>query len=330
MGEKDRHGRRPLGLAASVALVLGMVAGMSMTAAPAQARELGEKTTARWSGALRGSSLTAVNAAYWSQYAGSMALPVSWLGGSVQGCMAGASAASSNDQTLRSLNYVRSLAGLAPVKFSGALNAAAQQTALMMTANRTLDHHPSRSWRCWSSTGAATAGRSNLALAYPSIRSGQIIDLYMKDAGSMNTAVGHRRWLLNPFSTTMGTGSTDNANAMVVIGPTKANRPNPRWVGWPAAGYFPNPMEPSGRWSLSSGLRKANFAKAKVRVKYQGRRVPVRKLRVVKGYGMPTVVWQMPRTMSKNGRYRVVVKNIRLGKKKVKHSYNVTLFTPTH
>ncbi len=329
MGE-NRQGWRPLGLATSVALALGMIAGMNLIAAPAHAREHGEKTTARWSGALRSGSLTAVNAAYWSQYAGSMALPVSWVGGSLDGCRAGASAASSNSQTLRSLNYVRSLAGLAPVTFSSSLNSAAQQTALMMAANRTLDHHPGRSWRCWSSTGAATAGKSNLALAYPSIRSGQIIDLYMEDAGSTNTAVGHRRWLLNPFSTTMGTGSTDNANAMVVIGPTKANRPNPRWVGWPTAGYFPNPMEPSGRWSLSSGLRNASFAKAKIKVKYAGRKVAIRKFRVVNGYGMPTVVWQMPSSMSKNGNYRVIVKNIRLGKKRVKHAYTVSLFTPTH
>lgn len=330
MGENDRHGRRPLGLATTVALVLGLVAGMTLTAGPAQAREGGEKTTARWSGAVRGNSLTAVNAAYWSQYAASMALPVSWLGGSLRDCVAGTSAPSSNNETLRSLNYVRSLAGLAPVTFSSSLNAAAQQTALMMAANNTLDHNPGRNWRCWSSTGARTAGKSNLALAYPSLRTGQIVDLYMTDSGSTNTAVGHRRWLLNPFATTMGTGSTANANAMVVIGPTKRKRPNPRWVGWPTAGYFPNPMEPDGRWSLSSGLRKANFAKAKIKVTYKGRRVKARKLRVVKGYGMPTVVWQMPRTIAKNGSYRVVVKNIRIGKKKVKHSYTVTLFTPTH
>lgn len=330
MGEKDRHGRRSPRLATSVALAVGMIAGMSLSAAPAHAREHGEKTTARWSGAVRNSSLTAVNAAYWSQYAASMALPVSWLGGSLPDCVAGASAPNSNDETLRSLNYVRSLAGLAPVTFSASLNAAAQQTALMMAANRALDHHPGRDWRCWSSTGASTAGRSNLALAYPALRTGQIIDLYMEDAGSANTAVGHRRWLLNPFSTAMGTGSTDNANAMVVIGPTKARRPNPRWVGWPTAGYFPNAMEPSGRWSLASGLRKANFSRAKVRVTFQGRRVPIRKFRAVKGYAMPTLVWQMPSTMSKTGNYRVVVKNIRLGKKKVKHAYTVSLFTPTH
>ena len=45
-----------------------------------------------------------------------------------------------------------------------------------------------------------------------------------------------------------------------MIGPTSRNRPNPRWVGWPTAGYFPNAIEPNGRWSLSSGRRGVSFA----------------------------------------------------------------------
>jgi uncharacterized protein YkwD len=317
-----------LGLVTAVAtLVLGLI----VQASPADARTSGgSRVTARWAGAVNTHSASAVNAAYWSRYANVQTLSTGWTG-SVSGCSAGLSSASSNAATLSALNYVRSLAGLAPVTLSPSLNASAQAAALMMSANGALSHNPSSNWKCYTRAGAVAASRSNLALAYPSIASGQIVDLYMDDPGAGNGGVGHRRWVLNPFTTQVGTGSTDTANALTVIGPTSSARPNPRWVGWPTAGYFPNAIEPDGRWSLSSGRRNLSFAKARVRV-YQGtHRIPVRKYRVENGYAMPTLVWQMPAGFSKTGAYRVVVKNIkkRGSHKRLHTSYVVRLFTPT-
>jgi hypothetical protein len=201
-----------------------------------------------------------------------------------------------------------------------------------MSANGALSHSPSSGWKCWSSAGAAAAGRSNLALAYPSLSAGQIIDLYMDEPGSGNIAVGHRRWLLNPFSTVVGIGSTNTANALTVIGPTSTSRPNPRWIGWPTSGYFPNAMEPNGRWSLSSGRRNISFAKARVRVYHNGVRIPVHKYAVENGYAQPTIVWRMPSGFSRTAAYRVIVKNIRKkhSSKRLKYAYTVRLFTPTH
>jgi uncharacterized protein YkwD len=318
-----------LGLVTGIAtLVVGFVIG----AAPADAgTAAGTRVTARWSGSVDTRSMASVNASYWSQYAAKQSLPTGWLGGSLVGCLPGMSSLTSNAATLSSLNYVRSLAGLAPVRLSATLNAGAQRAALMMSANGALSHDPSSSWKCYSSSGAAAAARSNLALAYPKITSGQIIDLYMSEPGSTNHAVGHRRWLLNPFSTVVGTGSTDTANALTVIGPTSSARPNPRYVGWPTAGYFPNPMEPAGRWSLSAGKRSVSFAKARVHVYRGATRIPVHKYAVHNGYAQPTVVWQMPAGFSKASAYRVVVTNIRHkgSSKRFKTSYTVRLFTPS-
>jgi hypothetical protein len=153
----------------------------------------------------------------------------------------------------------------------------------------------------------------------------------MDDPGSTNAAVGHRRWLLNPFATVVGTGSTNTANALTVIGPTSSSRPNPKWVGWPTAGYFPNAMEPGGRWSLSAGRGNISFAKARVHVYVGGTKLAVRKYRVENGYAQPTIVWQMPAGFSKTSAYRVVVKNIRRkgSRKHLKAAYTVRLFTPT-
>jgi uncharacterized protein YkwD len=314
-----------------VTAVATLVLGLILQASPADAGTTGgSRVTARWAGAVNTQSASAVNAAYWSQYANVQSLSTGWTG-SLSGCQAGLSSASSNAATLSALNYVRSLAGLAPVTLSPSLNAGAQAAALMMSANGALSHDPSTSWKCYTQAGDVAASRSNLALAYPSIASGQIVDLYMDDPGAGNAAVGHRRWLLNPFTTQVGTGSTDTANALTVIGPTSRARPNPRYVGWPTAGYFPNAIEPDGRWSLSSGRRSVSFAHARVRV-YQGtHRIPVRKYRVENGYAMPTLVWQMPAGFSKTGAFRVVVTHIkkRGSHKRLHKSYVVRLFTPT-
>jgi len=312
-----------------------MVLGLVMTtASPAGASDsTGYRSSARWSGAVDTTSKSAVNAAYWSSYAPKYNVLVDWLGGSLLGCLPGLTSSTTNQATLSALNYVRSLAGLAPVTFSSTMNSNAQRAALIMAANNALSHSPSSSWRCYSSTGASTAGKSNLALAYPSLKAGQIIDLYMDDKGEGNVAVGHRRWILNPFATVMGSGSTDTANALQVIGPTNSARPNPAYVGWPSAGYFPNALEPGGRWSLSSGSKAVSFRYAKIYVyRADGLKIPVQKYSVHSGYAQPTVVWRMPDWDTMNTTYKVGVTGIKKSgySGSLRTSYTVRLFTPSH
>jgi len=305
------------------------------TTSPADAgtSTAGTQVTARWSSAVDTTSKAAVNAAYWSRYAPKQTLSIDWLLGSILGCIPGITSSTTNQATLSSLNYVRSLAGLAPISFSSTMNSAAQRAALIMAANQALSHNPSSSWKCWTSTGAAAAAKSNLALSYPSLKAGRIVELYMDDPGSSNTAVGHRRWLLNPFTTTMGSGSTPTANAITVVGPTNAARPNPKWVSWPSAGYFPNTMEPNGRWSLSSGYKSVSFKYASVAVyKSDGTKVPgIRKYTPHGGYAQPTLVWQMPSTFPKSANYSVVVTGIKKTgySGSLKSVYKVRLFTPS-
>jgi hypothetical protein len=200
-----------------------------------------------------------------------------------------------------------------------------------MSANQSLSHSPPRGWRCWSSVGAANAGRSNLALSYPSITSAGLVELYMRDPGAGNGAVGHRRWLLNPFATTMGTGSTHTANAMTVIGPRAVRRPNPVWVSWPTAGYFPSPLEPGGRWSLSAGNNKTDFRRATVRVYRNGQVVRATKLRVQPGYAQPTLVWQLPARTAQSGTFTVVVRGVHRAGSRASfgRTYVVRMFNPS-
>jgi uncharacterized protein YkwD len=296
----------------------------------AHARKSHRRTTARWAGSVDIRTRSAVDSAYSRTFDAGLDVAPGYTGSDAQ-CDPGTTSADSRAATLRAVNFVRSLSGLAPVRLSSTLNARSQRTALMMSANHSLDHSPPRSWRCWTQAGADNAGRSNLALSYPSITSAGLVELYMNDPGAENSAVGHRRWLLNPFSTVMGTGSTDTANAMTVIGPTAARRPNPTWVSWPSAGYFPSTLEPGGRWSLSAGNKAMDLSRATVKVFRNGEPVRATKLRVQNGYAQPTLVWQVPAATATSGTYRVIVRGAHLpgSRKSVGRAYVVRMFDPS-
>lgn len=319
-------------LATALTLTLTHPAPSSAETGRTQQAAAAQDRTGRWSGSLDTLDQDAVNKAYWSKYAPQDNKLVEWLGGSLLSCLPGLTSSLTNAGTLSALNYARSLAGLAPVKFSPTMNADAQKAALIMAANNSLSHTPSRSWKCWTQTGATTAGKSNLVLAFPSLKAGQIIDSYLDDKGLDNVAAGHRRWILNPYSTVMGSGSTATANALTVIGPTNQYRPSPTWVGWPTAGYFPNPLEPAGRWSLSAGSQAVSFAHAKVFVyRSDGKQMHVHQYAVHTGYGQPTIVWRMPSGFSRKATYKVGVTGIKKSgvKRSLRTSYTVRLFTPS-
>ena len=325
----------PLNGLGQAAPVAGSVAGTAASssevlAGHASARSTAVRVTGRWARAVDTRSRAEVNASYWRGYDSVADVPTGFTGDDAT-CRAGSTTVRSRAATLRAVNYMRSLGGLAPVKLSATLNARAQRTALMMSANRSLSHRPPSSWRCWTRTGAANAGRSNLALSYPAVTSGGVVGLYMEELGAGNRAVGHRRWLMNPFATTMGTGATDTANALTVIGPTARNRPNPAWVSWPTAGYFPSTLEPAGRWSLSAGNPAMSFRYAKVRVWRNGTPVRVVKNPVATGYAQPTVSWELPDQAARSGRFKVVVSGIRRAghEKAWTRTYGVTMFAPT-
>ncbi len=286
-------------------------------------------TTPRWSGAVDVTSRSAVDAAYRRDFAPGLRVPTGWAGSDSR-CIAGTQSSGSRTATLRALNFTRSLGGLAPVSFSSDLNARSQQTALLMSANDALSHAPPRSWRCYTAAAAANAGKSNLSLSYPSNTSSGIVAQYLEDAGSTNTAAGHRRWLLNPFSTTMGSGATDTANAITVIGPTSTSRPNPAAVSWPTAGWFPRTLEPSGRWSLSLGDRSLSFRWAAVRVWRDGKPIKAVKHPVADGYAQPTLVWQIPASLARSGTFKVEVSSIRATAKSTRYTrtYTVRMFAP--
>ena len=82
----------------------------------------------------------------------------------------------------------------------------------------------------------------------------------MRDAGHSNVSVGHRRWILLPQLTTIGTGDVPSEpndqqanNALYVFGPrasTRDVREQRGFVAWPPAGFVPAEAV-WARWSFA-------------------------------------------------------------------------------
>lgn len=274
--------------------------------------------------------------------------PTAWSG-STSPCAPGSESAYSRLATLKAINFMRGMVQLSPVIFSTTGNGQATRAALLMDANDMVSHYPTQSAfsSCWSTTGKTMAGRSNLALAWGSglndtapTTGARAITAYMKDSGSSNVAVGHRRWLLNPTTRVMATGSTSTANALVVTGyPKSTSAKRPTYMEWPSAGWFPQQIEPGGRWSLSASSTSYSFKYARVkvqRVDSSGRAVQTltaTKRTPTGGMGPNTLVFDVSGVAHPTGTaaayYKVTVTGIRKGTYTTSYTYTVKLFDPT-
>jgi uncharacterized protein YkwD len=264
---------------------------------------------------------------------------INWTGDRSD-CKAGDTDLSFRDAVLLRLNYYRAMAGVpATVTFSDTYNAMDQQAALMMSVNAQLSHDPPATWTCYSADGDLAASNSNLALG---LFGRNAIDAYMKDPGSGNGFVGHRRWIFYPQTQIMGTGDlpfTDGwaANSLWVIDYDHYSDPRPptreEFVAWPPPGYVPYQVV-FPRWSFS--YAGANFSSATVTMTQGGAAVPVVVEALTNGYGENTLVWiplglgssQSWPKPSRDTSYLVTISNIVIGTGTRTFTYQVSVFDP--
>lgn len=190
--------------------------------------------------------------------------PIGWTG-SHAACAQGDTSAEFKNAVIDQINFYRRMAGIQDVALAGALhNVGVQKAALLMSVNNALSHSPPAAWTCYSEMNAADpkgndyAGMSNL---YRSVNGAEAIHGYMIDPGGINTAVGHRGWILWPQRSEIGTGDVpagagaSTANALYVFGAESATRQTRdkisgyEVVAWPPPGYVPYPVA-YARWSL--------------------------------------------------------------------------------
>lgn len=229
---------------------------------------------------------------YRTVYASSSQKATGW-NGNIATCDAGDTSAEFRAAELRRINWFRAMAGVpASVQFDATFNQKAQQAAMLMAANMQLSHTPDASWACYSAVAAEGAGKSNLALGRNGAES--VGESYMRDAGSNNTAAGHRRWLLFPQTQFMGAGDVDAPVKTNALWVQDANifsaRPAVRddFVAWPTQGYTPyTTVYP--RWSFS--YPQADFSAATVSMTENGAPIATRTETPANGYGENTLVW---------------------------------------
>lgn len=237
---------------------------------------------------------------------------MNWTG-SVSSCRAGTTAEAFKVDVLTRVNWFRAMAGVpAQVDLDAESSRLAQEAALVMAAAGDLSHDPDSSWPCYSTDALIGAGHSNLFLGVFGVDS---IDGYIEDPGEDNLPVGHRRWILDPTLTKIGTGDTRNSNALFVIhdefdadAPT---REPDGFVMWPPRGYVPR-SQIYARWSVSH--RSADFSSATVEVTHAGHtRVYREPYNDSEGYGqMNTLVFEWRRPARGSGPVRIRVRNIEL------------------
>jgi hypothetical protein len=260
-------------------------------------------------------------------YAATMA----WTG-SVAGGVAGTTSAAFKEDVRRRINFYRALSGLpADIIFDATKSAKDQEAALMFSRNGKLSHQPPTNWIYYTQNAYDAADASNIALGTYGPGS---VDAYMRDDGSNNIIVGHRRWLHYSSAKVMATGdvpgegSYNRANAIWVIGDFKA-APAPKFVAWPNRGYVPFSLVPA-RWSLS--YPDANFESATVTMTQGATNIPTTVIsRTDNGYGDNTIVWTPTTPPASSGTdtpYNVTVASISGSGVPTSYNYTVTLFDP--
>ncbi len=202
----------------------------------------------------------------------------------------------------------------------------AQDAALMMKSNGTLDHFPPSSWSCYTDDGSEAAGKSNLAMW----KNAEAIDLYISEPGDANGPVGHRRWLLWPRLNSMGVGNTDISNVLWVVGNSgTAPSDAPEYISWPPADYVPDNLV-SPRWSFS--ITGADFSQTTVSmVDELGNNIAITIEDLNTAYGDPTIVW-VPQGVNTNvsvdTAYVVKLTNVEINGELEDFEYTVILFDP--
>jgi len=247
--------------------------------------------------------------------------------GNEPNCQAGEVPSDIKSKILNRLFYFRLAVGLTnEIAVSSSKSEKAQQAALMMHANNTLDHFPPDTWKCYSVAGKEGAGNSLLTTAVKA----EAIDSYIRDAGSANGPVGHRRWLLWPELQEIGVGNTDGANAIWVLNGGGASLANtPEFIAWPPKGYAPKQLI-YPRWSFS--LKDADFTNAKVSMLDASRNsMTVEVEELSNQFGDRTIVWVpsgMPTNISEDTTYTITISSVIVNGETKDFTYDVTIFDP--
>jgi uncharacterized protein YkwD len=266
----------------------------------------------------------------------------------IAACQPGLLKPAVTSQVLQILNAVRALHRLPPASYSPADEPSAQQSALMQAANAQLSHTPPASWRCYTATGAAASGSSNL---YGGTGPGlgfytdeQIIAGWLTEVQNVVAEnVGHRRWLLDPFLGSVAYGrvagryeTSNRADAAAIkvfdtAGPAGPTGPLPDYVAYPFEDYPARFFATNALLSFGVIANKTNkwgnanvdFSAAAITVRQRGGST-LTVSRVAfdnQGYGLPNNVQFAVSGLQPNTYYDVTIDRVGVGGTQRSYSY---------
>ena len=256
--------------------------------------------------------------------------------GNLANCNEGTISQIALDKTLKRVNYFRKICGLPNnMVWNTAHMLPSQKSALIMSANNSLSHFPTSSWKCYSTEGADASGNGNIALG---THSSESITAWIEDAGGSNYRTGHRRWILFSRAQDFGFGSTSNASTLYCISNTDAALASnvPTYITYPPK-YIAQELA-FDRWSMGvanpiSFYSGVDFSNATVTMtSSSGENLAVTIVsKTDNGYGDQTIVWE-PTGVIKDATgdvsYHVVIDNFTVNGVAKKHEYDVTIFKP--
>lgn len=208
------------------------------------------------------------------------------------------------------INYFRRAAGVPDyVRLDSNKNAACQKAALIYQVNQgKLYTTPAETWKCYSISAVEAAELSARVFGQTTVFA---VTTLMADKGESNVSVGNRRWMLFPASRIMGHGSTNNT-ALIWTLDNQGDRDTAEYmhdfVSWPPRDFCPQ-MFAFDRWHFSIY---ADLSKAKVKVLLNGKPVNIHQEVLVKGYGMPSLVWEVKDPIQAEQDYTVVIEGVKL------------------
>ena len=259
----------------------------------------------------------------------------------LKACKPGRLSQKAKDRALESMNQIRALHGLTPVRYSYLYDQSVQEAALIQAANGYPGHYPASSARCYTTAGAE-GSRGNLS---GSNGKGEdpADDMigWTRDANNRSTvaAAGHRRWVLNPFTTYLSYGQVAGYAAQKTKDfdhePAVTPLITVDYVAFPYKTYPAVLMEDDPPWSFSViedkidkwGNKHPYFQLATVTVTRisDGRRMQVGRLYTdTKGYGVPNFLsWQV-KGWEYDTPYQVTIRNVAMQSGKLQSfSYRV-------
>jgi hypothetical protein len=214
------------------------------------------------------------------------------------------------------INYFRRQAGLNAIVLDGEYNNWCQQAALMMQANRKLDHEPKTNWRCYTDEGAFAARN---ALMLQGTHTSRAITSFFAD--NQNPTLGNRRWMLFPNGKFYGFGGTEEYSVLWVLddsGNIDSSIYETQFISWPPEGYLPKMMV-FKYWSFSLDQ---DLNGATITMTSNGENIPVTVQPVEDGYGLNTIVWEPNTPLNKVKEDKIVEVTVTL-KNGRRYSYTV-------